>query len=106
MQPSRVRKGDGILLVRLGAVGDVIRTLPCLVALRKSFPEARLAWVVEAASSTLLPGKPWLDEVIIFPRKAFGPAAFAKHSVRSFREMGAFFSGLRSFRPACSVDFQ
>jgi ADP-heptose:LPS heptosyltransferase len=106
MKPLPVRDGDGILMLRLGAVGDVIRTLPCLAALRKSFPGARLGWVVEAASSTLLPGKPWLDEVIIFPRKALGPAAFAKNSVRSFREMGTFFSGLRSFHPDFSLDFQ
>ncbi len=106
MQPLRVRDGDGILLLRLGAVGVVIRTLPCLAALRKSFPEARLAWVVEAPSATLLPGKPWLDEVIIFPRKALGPAAFARNSVRSFRELGTFFSGLRSFRADFSLDFQ
>jgi ADP-heptose:LPS heptosyltransferase len=62
--------------------------------------------VVEAASVTLLPGKPWLNEVIIFPRKALGPSAFARNSVRSFRELGTFFSGLRSFRPDISLDFQ
>jgi len=106
MQPFKVKKGDGILLLRLGAVGDVIRTLPCLTALRKTYPEARLAWVVEAASATLLPGKPWLDEVIIFPRKALGPSAFARNSVRSFRELGTFFSRLRNFRPDISLDFQ
>jgi len=106
MQPFRVRPGDGILLLRLGAVGDVIRTLPCLAALRKSFPEARLAWVVEAGSSSLLPGKPWLDEVIVFPRKALGPTAFTKHSARSFRDIGVFFSGLRNFRADLSLDFQ
>ena len=106
MHPFRVRKGDGILLLRLGAVGDVIRTLPCLAALRRTFPEARLAWVVEAASSTLLPGKPWLDEVIIFPRKALGPAAFARNSTRAFHEMRTFFSALRNFRPDIALDFQ
>jgi lipopolysaccharide heptosyltransferase I len=106
MQPHHVRKGDGILLLRLGAVGDVIRTLPCLAALRRSFPDARLAWVVEAPSAGILPTGPLLDEIIIFPRKALGPEAFARNSARSFRDLGRFFSGLRGFRSDFSLDFQ
>jgi len=40
-------KNQRILIVRLGAIGDVIRTLPALRALRHKLPEAYIAWVVE-----------------------------------------------------------
>ena len=43
-QPTPV---DRILIVRLGAMGDVIHALPAVTALRAAFPEAMLAWLIE-----------------------------------------------------------
>ena len=36
-----------ILIVKLGAIGDVVHALPALAALRRSMPDARIAWAVE-----------------------------------------------------------
>jgi len=55
-------------VVRLGAFGDVVRTLPAVWALRRHLPETRLAWLVEPGAAPLLERLPWLDEVISFPR--------------------------------------
>ena len=38
---------EAILVVRLGAMGDVIHALPAVAALRDAFPEARIGWAVE-----------------------------------------------------------
>jgi ADP-heptose:LPS heptosyltransferase len=54
--------------VRLGAVGDVVRTLPAASALRHAWPDARLAWLVEPPSASVVRAQPWVDEVIVFPR--------------------------------------
>ena len=35
-----------VLILRQSSLGDVINTLPTLVAVRRSFPEARIGWVV------------------------------------------------------------
>ncbi len=37
-----------ILIVRLGALGDVVHAVPAAAALRKAFPEAGIDWLVEA----------------------------------------------------------
>ena len=37
-----------ILIVRLGALGDVIHAVPAAAALRKTFPDARIDWLVDA----------------------------------------------------------
>lgn len=37
-----------ILIVRLGALGDVIHAVPAAAALRKAFPDARIDWLVDA----------------------------------------------------------
>ncbi|MDR1082180.1 MAG: glycosyltransferase family 9 protein [Deltaproteobacteria bacterium] len=59
----------GILVVKTSALGDVIHSLPSLYALRSLFPEARIAWAVEPRFSDLLPGPPWIDDLVLF-RKA------------------------------------
>lgn len=54
-----------ILIVRLGAIGDVIHTLPALAALRRAMPEANLTWAVErGGAAKLLQGNPCLDDLI------------------------------------------
>jgi lipopolysaccharide heptosyltransferase I len=37
-----------ILIVRLGALGDIVHTVPAAAALRRAFPDARIDWVVDA----------------------------------------------------------
>ncbi len=54
-----------ILIIRLGAIGDVVHTLPALAALRRALPEAYLAWAVErGGAAKLLRGNPCLDKLI------------------------------------------
>lgn len=54
-----------ILIVRLGAIGDVVHTLPALAVLRRAFPRAHLAWAVEkGGAAKLLAGNPCLDDLI------------------------------------------
>jgi heptosyltransferase-1 len=43
-----------ILIVRLGALGDIIHALPAATAIRKALPDAELGWMVEERWSELL----------------------------------------------------
>ena len=67
--PEPSRAPGRILLVRLGAVGDVIRTLPLLHEVRRLHPEAHLGWAVEEPSAGLLRALPALDAVHVLPRR-------------------------------------
>jgi ADP-heptose:LPS heptosyltransferase len=58
-----------VLFVRLSALGDVARALPVLDAARRSWPRARLGWVVEERCAGLLRGHPQLDQLVVLPRK-------------------------------------
>src|SRR5262249_31783509 len=64
-----------VLIVLLGAIGDVTRALPLLERLRRGYPRARLMWAVEPAAAPLVHNHPALDEVLIFDRRR-GAAAF------------------------------
>lgn len=61
-----------ILIVRLGAMGDIIHTLPAAASLRASFPQARITWVVEPQWMPLLEANPHLDRVVSFRRDRAG----------------------------------
>ena len=54
-----------ILITRLSAIGDCILTMPVACALRRKFPDALLAWVVEPGPAKLLRGHECLDELIV-----------------------------------------
>lgn len=39
--------GKRILIIKLGALGDVIRTTPLLVRLRKEYPDSHITWITQ-----------------------------------------------------------
>ena len=54
-----------ILIVKLGAIGDVVHTLPALAVLRRSLPEAHIAWIVErGGAAKLLHDNPAIDDLL------------------------------------------
>lgn len=65
---------DHILIVLLGAIGDVCRALPLLQRVRHGYPRARIVWAVEPAAATLVQHHPALDEVLVFDRPRGAPA--------------------------------
>jgi len=68
-----------ILIVRLSAIGDVVRVLPALHVLREAYPHAQIDWVVERKASAIIEDHPALDELLVFDR----PAGFLK-AARAF----------------------
>jgi len=60
-----------LLLIKPGSLGDVVHALPCVTAIKKSWPSVRLTWLVDDRWQGLLRGHPEIDELIVFPRQAF-----------------------------------
>lgn len=50
-------------------MGDVVFTTPILRALRRTWPEAHLAYLVERPAAPIVAGNPHLDEVIVIGRE-------------------------------------
>ncbi len=84
-----------ILVVRLGAMGDIVHTLPAAATLKHSFPHCRLAWVVEPRWAPLLEGNPFLDEVILLERTTLAGLIASGRRLRAGRfDMAVDFQGL------------
>jgi lipopolysaccharide heptosyltransferase I len=49
---------ERFLILRMGALGDIVHTLPAVAALRDSFPQARIDWLLDRKWAPLLEGNP------------------------------------------------
>lgn len=54
-----------ILIVRLGALGDIVHALPVAAALRERFPAARIDWAVDERHQDVLSLAPAVDRRIV-----------------------------------------
>lgn len=63
--PNAARRSPPrILVVRFGAMGDIIQTLPAVADLRRGVPDAKIAWAVDSRWRELLVGNQDIDEAI------------------------------------------
>jgi heptosyltransferase I len=83
-----------ILIVRMGAMGDIIHTLPAAASLRASFPHARITWVVEPQWMPLLEDNPSLDRVVAFRRDRGGIIASLRALRAQAYDLAIDFQGL------------
>ena len=56
---------SSFLLVRLGALGDIVHAIPVAAALRRAFPSARIDWLVSAKHREILDLVPVVNRRIV-----------------------------------------
>ena len=54
-----------VLIVRLGALGDIVHAIPVAAALRRAFPAARIDWLVSAKHREILDLVPVIDRRLV-----------------------------------------
>jgi heptosyltransferase-2 len=52
-----------IALIKLGADGDVLRTIPLAKSLKEHYPDSKLTWITRGDIATLLKGLPYIDKI-------------------------------------------
>src|SRR5260370_2703551 len=72
-----------ILVVRLGAMGDIIHTLPAVAFLKQSHPDSHLTWLVEPRWAPLLEANPYVDRVVLLRRESFAGLVQTRRQVRA-----------------------
>jgi heptosyltransferase-1 len=82
-----------ILVIRLGAMGDIIHALPAVASLKQSFPQRRVVWAMAPKWRALVDGNPYVDEVLEFERQGW-------------QQLSGSWKRLRAVRPGLAVDFQ
>ncbi len=94
---DEVRRLTNILVIKLGAVGDVILSTAAFKALRERFPEAKILCLTGRESALILHGCPYLDDVIVYDYKG---------KDKGIQGFGRILNVLRKNRFDKVIDFQ
>ena len=95
-----------ILIIKPSSLGDIVLALPALSSLRKSFPDAKISWLVRPEFAPLLENHPDLNEIILFDRKLLSKPSGLKSLFSLIKKLhnskfDAVFDFQGLFRTAC-----
>lgn len=97
---------ERILLIRSSAIGDIVFASGFAAALRRSYPKAHIAWLVESGMRELLAANPDLDEVLVWPKGEWLRLWRARRYAALWREVRRFRRELRARRFDTAIDLQ
>jgi heptosyltransferase-1 len=109
------RTTQRILIVRLGAMGDVLHALPAVELLRQALPDSEIGWVVErrwvpllCANGSPLSGatsamRPLVNNVHVVDTRAWRKSMLSSATIRS---IATSISGVRARQYSVALDFQ
>ena len=112
---SQIHNIDRILIVRLGAMGDVIHTLPAVQMLREAFPHSHIGWLIEERWAELLCApessrrgarsalRPLVDEGHTVNLKAWGKSPL---SIVTLQKVATVWNDVRALRYDVAIDLQ
>ena len=92
------------LIVRLGALGDIVHAIPVAAAIRRAYPSAKIDWLVSAKHREILDLVPVIDRRLVIndrPSTGSGQAAAAAGS-----SMWGAVRELRRARYDVAIDLQ
>ncbi|MGA3126611.1 MAG: glycosyltransferase family 9 protein [Candidatus Korobacteraceae bacterium] len=97
VKPPISKPSPKVLVVRLGAMGDVLHALPAVAMLRRALPEAHIGWVVEQRWRELLcapeaelagsrgAGRPLVDAVHLVDTRTWRKSLLGPETRRDFQ---------------------
>ncbi|MDX2117238.1 MAG: glycosyltransferase family 9 protein [Planctomycetota bacterium] len=91
-----------ILIIRPSALGDVCRSVPVLVSLKRAFPNARIDWLVQDGFAAAIADHPDLGRIVPFARRELGAASRRGN----FGPVRRFFAQLREANYDLVIDCQ
>ena len=94
------------LIVRTSAIGDIVFASPFARAIKRSEPDAHLAWLVQDGLQPLLSADPCIDELIVWPRAKWHRLWRDRQWRQLWREVRSFARLLREHRFDVAIDLQ
>jgi lipopolysaccharide heptosyltransferase I len=98
------------LIVRLGALGDVVHAIPVAAALRRAFPDARIDWLVSAKHREILDLVPVIDRRLVINDRPSTPSENRNRSAQAGEVAGtSLLAAVRELRQArydVAIDLQ
>ncbi len=95
-----------ILIVRTSAIGDVVFASPLAAAIRRTHPDACIAWLVEPGIDALIAHDPNIDARILWPKAEWTRLWRERRYGELWRRVRALRAELRSHRFDTVLDLQ
>ena len=95
-----------ILIIRSSAIGDIVLASPIAHCLRRAYPDAHIAWLVEPGLEALVADDPDVDEVVTWPKSEWVRLARSGRLLALARVATAFGRTLRQRRFDTVLDLQ
>src|SRR4030067_3567056 len=92
-----------ILIIKPSSLGDIIHALPFLKAVKDSFPEAQIDWVISKNLRGILEGNPLIHKLITFDKDSWTDI---KRLPQTLSEITNLRKALKSRRYDLVVDLQ
>ena len=96
----RMAEVENILVIRPGAMGDVLVATPVLSNLKNAFPRSRIAFLVGKKYADVLKANPYIDELIEFDKESMGRF----WGIGRLRKELAFLASIRARRFDLALD--
>jgi heptosyltransferase-1 len=95
-----------ILIIRTSAIGDIVFASPMAAALRRTYPHAHIAWLVESGLEQLIANDPAIDQILSWPRAQWSALRRARRYADLLGGIKAFRNILRANRFDVALDLQ
>ena len=95
-----------ILIVRLSAIGDIIMASSVIPALRQTYPQAKISWLVQKEAADLLRANSDLEKVIVWPRSEWSKLWKQRQWLKLLKEIRGFRKSLRAHNFDLAIDLQ
>lgn len=90
-----------LFLIKPSALGDIVHSLPFLAAVKKTYPQCEVHWLVAKGLHTFLEGHPLIDRLWLFDKQRWKQMG---HLLRTMGELRDLWRDLRRQRFDVSVD--
>ncbi len=83
------------LIVRLSSIGDILHTTTVARALKHTYPQCHITWIVSRTGAELLTCNPDIDELFVWSREEFEAALYSRQVAKAWaciQKLRDFFS--------------
>ncbi|MDR0588814.1 MAG: glycosyltransferase family 9 protein [Burkholderiales bacterium] len=95
-----------ILIIRLSAIGDIVFASPFAAAVKKTYPNARLSWLVDQSLISLVDQSPYIDECIPIDSANIRNLWKSGQKREAVKTLAALGSGLKARQFDVAIDLQ
>ena len=103
---GKIPVGGAVLIVLLGRIGDVIFTLPSVIAIKNARPDIEIDWIIEDRCADLLLDHPVISHRIVFHRSEYQSLVKKKKYREAFCLLRDLVRRVRKKKYDAVLDFQ